>query len=176
MTPDQQTLVIHFILGRVPYEELAQQTGLDPAHDPQFADAMLRDGLASRDGGTVECALLLAFHFELIEPDLAPVLAALLLEPWHHQHEDIARTLQKLRIASTAGALAEAARVKHEYLAHDDSHALARKCTWALADIGSTEARAHLEGLAKDADSEIAGYAQERLDNWQSELGRKGAR
>jgi hypothetical protein len=174
MTSDQQTLVINLILGRIPYDEFVSKTGLNPVADPGFADVVLREGLALRDGGTVECGLMLAFHFKLITPNVASLLAALLLEPWHHQHEDIARALQELRVPSTAGALARAALVKHQYLAHDDSHALARKCTWALADIGSSEARAHLENLAQDADPEIAGYAQKRLDDWQRELNRKG--
>jgi hypothetical protein len=63
--------------------------------------------------------------------------------------------------------------MKHDHLAYDDRHALARKCTWALADIGTPAARAHLEGIAHRGDPELAVYAQERLANWESELDRK---
>ena len=112
--------------------------------------------------------------FGVLTADLGPVLAELLLLPWHQQHEDIAQTLQKLRVPSTVDALAKAALVKYDHLAYNDSHAFARKCTWALADIGTLEARGHLERLARAEDSEIAAYAQKRLDNWEAELHRKG--
>jgi hypothetical protein len=80
-----------------------------------------------------------------------------------------------LRDPSTADALAEAASMKHEYLDQlDDGHAFIRKCTWALADIGSPKARRHLERFAQAADPVVAGYAQKRLDQWEQELGRKG--
>jgi hypothetical protein len=44
--------------------------------------------------------------------------------------------------------------------------ALVRKCTWALADIGTPEAKARLQDLAKSLNAQIAGYAQKRLDRW----------
>jgi|ERR1041384_60671 hypothetical protein len=175
MTSEQQKLVIEYMLGRLSYDELVQRTGLDPAGQPDFATTVLHDSFVAQDADSVECALLLIFHFELVKPGLAPLLARLLLQPWHRKHEDIASALQQLRVPATADALAEAALVKHDYLAYNDSHALARKCTWALADIGSPQARCHLETLARVDDAEIAGYAQKRLDSWDSELGRKGA-
>lgn len=74
---------------------------------------------------------------------------------------------------STVDALARAAVMKHDYLAYNDSHAFARKCTWALGDIGTPEARAHLEKLAGADDPEIGAYARKRLDRWDDELSRK---
>ena len=174
MTPEQKNAVVDLVLGRITHEKFVSRFGLDPAGQPGFAEVALRDALASRDAGTVECAYYLALHFDLLTISLAPVLAELLLQPWHNRHEDIAKELQSLRDPATADALAEAAVNKLEYLAYDDSHPLARKCTWALADIGTPEARMHLERLAHNSDAEIAGYAQKRLDNWEREMGRKG--
>ncbi|MFO0828315.1 MAG: SseB family protein [Phycisphaerales bacterium] len=93
---------------------------------------------------------------------------------WHHLHEDIVRSLQLLKHAPAVDVLAAAALTKHEYLAYDNSYALARKCTWALADIGTDAAREKLAALSRCTDATIAGYAQKRLDRWDHERGRKG--
>jgi len=50
---------------------------------------------------------------------------------------------------------------------------LARKCTWALADIGTPSARSLLETLATNDNEIIAHYAQKRLEQWNS-VNRKG--
>lgn len=45
---------------------------------------------------------------------------------------------------------------------------------WALADIGTEEARSYLQKLVAGADEIVAGFARKRLDNWEKEMGRKG--
>ena len=167
MTREQHKALIDHALGRTSYAEFVERSGLDPVARPEVAESALREALVSQDADSVDGALLLASRFNLLTPDLAPLLATLLVLPWHRSHEDIASALQQLRAPATADALAQAALVKHDYLAYNDSHALARKCTWALADIGTPEARAHLESLARTDDIEIAAYARRRLENWE---------
>jgi hypothetical protein len=175
MTSEQHDAVGELLLDRISSAEFLERTGLDPAARPELIESELRAALVSRDADTVDSALVRAFRFEVLTTDLAPLLVELLLLPWHYKHEDIALALQELRVPATADALARAALVEHDYLDSDDSHAFARKCTWALADIGAPEARAHLESLARVDDADIAAYAQKRLDNWDKELGRKGS-
>ena len=175
MTPEQSKAVVDLFHRRISPAEFVARTGLDPVARPGLIDSELRASLVSRDADAVTDALVLAGFFDRMTVDLAPVLAELLLLPWHYEHENIALELQGLRVPATADALAQAALVKYDYLDSDDSHAFARKCTWALADIGTPEARAHLENLAHADDAEIAGYAQRRLDNWDKELSRKGS-
>lgn len=105
--------------------------------------------------------------------ECVPVLAQLLEEDWHFRHEDIARSLQALKDPVAIEALFRTAQRKFPYLDYDDSTALARKCIWALADIGSP-ALEKLEILGKSADAEVAAYALERLEHWNDELHRKG--
>lgn len=104
----------------------------------------------------------------------ASILIRLAEAPWHQRHEDVVFALQGLRSPEAVNALERTAFSKHEYLAYDNSHALARKCTWALADIGTPEAHQALTRIASCSDETIAGYARKRLDNWQLELPRKG--
>ncbi|HXH38670.1 MAG TPA: hypothetical protein VNN08_08585, partial [Thermoanaerobaculia bacterium] len=92
---------------------------------------------------------------------------------WHEQHENLARLLQQARDPSTVGNLVIAAMARHRYLEFDDGFALARRCTWALADIGTVEARHALMQLTSIDNPTIAGYAQKRLDRWTEELPRK---
>jgi len=106
---------------------------------------------------------------------IVPLLLDLLEQDFHSRHEDIIRMLQRLKDPRASQSLYKAALVTHDYLDYDDFFGLARKCTWALADIGTPEARSLLEQLALNENGYIAGYAQKRLDNWDEELSRKGA-
>jgi hypothetical protein len=58
---------------------------------------------------------------------------------WRPRHEDVATALQKLRNPVAVDALYTAAIARHDYLAYDELFGLARKCAWALADIGSNQ-------------------------------------
>jgi hypothetical protein len=107
------------------------------------------------------------------DPRIVPILCDLLSATWHHRHEDVALTLQRIRDPRASRALAAAAILKFAYLDYDDSYAFASKCTWALADIGTEEAKQLLLDLSQVDDETIAGYARKRLDRWRAESGRK---
>jgi hypothetical protein len=81
--------------------------------------------------------------------------------------------LQDIKDPRAVEGLFDAASVTHEYLAYDEFFGLARKCTWALADIGTPEARARLVQLAASENPLLAGYAKKRLDRWDDEQNRK---
>jgi hypothetical protein len=174
MTEEQRRVVLDHALGRAPEAQVRRAFEPLPLDSSGSKSQLLQDAVASRDAREVEYALMLCGMFGGFSVDQIEILTVLLIAPWHIQHENIASALQRLRAPATADALARAALMKHEYLAYNDSHAFARKCTWALADIGTPEARAHLERLARAEDEEIASYAQKRLDDWEDELSRKG--
>lgn len=104
---------------------------------------------------------------------LADEFAEALVMPWHTRHEDLASGLQKMRVPETVDALFAAATAQHPYLDYDEFFGLARKCTWALADIGTPLARQRLAELAANPNPTIAEYAQKRLDRWEAEAHRK---
>ena len=127
----------------------------------------------SQNADAVERAIEEAYRVGL-EPAFVPTLLILLEQKSHTRHEDIIQSLQRLKDPRAAHALYEAALLSHSYLDYDEFFGLARKCTWALADIGTPESRVLLEELAMNENEFIAGYAQKRLDNWVKELNRKG--
>jgi HEAT repeat protein len=132
----------------------------------------LEQAFAARDPGAAETALDEAFGCGL-SPAFVPVLVALLGSPWHQRHEDIVRALQELRDPRAVDSLYQAALAVHEYRDYDEFQGLARRCTWALADIGTAEAFSRLQALARSPDELVAGYARKRIDRWHAELGRK---
>ena len=132
----------------------------------------LAAAIAARDAEAFEDALTHAYRAGL-PSTLSELLGEALLMDWHTRHEDVASALQQLKDPKTVDALFTAATATHAYLDYDEFFGLARKCTWALADIGTPQAKDHLRTLAKSTNELIAGYAQKRLDRWDAEAPRK---
>lgn len=112
---------------------------LSPPHAQIELARRLESALSSRNPKQVEFAVNDAFP--VLHSVHVPALIALAEAPWHERHEDIVRALQILRSPEAVGALERTTLSNHEYLANDNNYALARKCTWALADIGTVEAK-----------------------------------
>jgi hypothetical protein len=127
----------------------------------------------TRDPDEVEDALA-EIELSKGDPAIGAALVQLLEAPWHMRHEDIVLFLQNMRYAPAVDALERTAHATHSYLDYDEVFALARKCTWALADIGTPAARAALERLSRSDNPDVAAYALKRLNCWNDELPRKG--
>lgn len=133
----------------------------------------LENTLARKDSDAIEENLTELFKAGL-SIEAGPTLVKILSEDWHSEHEDIVRWLQKIKYPLACETLFSAATKQFSYLDYDECFGLARKCTWALADIGTSEAKAFLLILAEDSNPYIARYAKKRIDNWDNELARKG--
>lgn len=92
---------------------------------------------------------------------------------WHSMHEDAVVLIQKFGKTQDVPALERVAGMNLSYLAYDERFDLARKTTWALADIGGNEAHQALERIAMWDNPVIAGYARRRLTRWDVECERK---
>jgi hypothetical protein len=177
VTSEELGLLIAYLVGRLSYEEYVARSGVDHLWHAESFERELRAASVEQDGDTLDWLLVLGVKRDLVDTRLAPLLASLLLEEWHTRHDELARILQDLRDPAVADTLAAAATTIPPYLAAVDSgHAFARKCIWALADIGTVEAHQHLLRLARHPDREVAGYAARRLDRWEDRLGREPRR
>jgi len=125
----------------------------------------LKEAYKRQDGEAVELALMQCYD-KFDRSDYVAVLIDLLLEDWHYKHEDIALELQRIQSPLAVDALHQTAIKKFAYLDYNYSHALARKCTWALCKIGTEEAKQRLIQLTDFEDSEVVSYAQKRLVSW----------
>lgn len=133
----------------------------------------LYNAIKAKDAEQVDIALDKCFESSF-PSEYVPALIELLGKSWHYRHEDIVSVLQQLKDSRAVDALYEEAHSEYEYLNYDDCYGLARKCTWALADIGTPEAKAKLQELAQESNQFVAEYAQKRLNNWEEEKSRKG--
>jgi hypothetical protein len=134
--------------------------------------ANLLTAIQAEDADAFELAVRSAFASGLPR-DLADLFTEALLMPWHTRHEDLVSALQQMKSPTSTEALFAAATTRHAYLEYDEFFGLARKCTWALADIGTPLARLKLEQLATNSNPMIAAYARKRLDRWDDESERK---
>jgi HEAT repeat protein len=133
----------------------------------------LYNAIEAKDAEQVDIALDKCFGSNFSR-EYIPALIELLGKTWHYRHEDIVSVLQQLKDSRAVDALYEETHSEYEYLNYDDCYGLARKCTWALADIGTPEAKAKLQQLAQESNQLVAEYAQKRLNNWEEEKSRKG--
>lgn len=133
---------------------------------------LLEAAVASGDTVTIENAVRRAYS-DGLKTAYAPALIEILTQANHRRHEDVVTALQILKDPRASDALFHAALIQHDYLNYDEYFGLARKCTWALADIGSPTAFEYLQRLAAGSNGVVARYAQKRLERWEDESGRK---
>lgn len=152
-------------LNRVLGRPTKGREGEMPMNDLEIA-------IKTQDRRALEVALGDAFNEELLEVSV-PVLISLCRARWHMCHEDVVSALQKVGDISAVEAIEEIAYVDFEYLNYDEAFGLARKATWALADIGDKSAKEALYRIATSPNSVNAAYANKRLQKWDIELSRK---
>lgn len=134
---------------------------------------ILQKAVLHKDPNKFEEALSACFPMRHSE-GMCGLLAEVLVEDWHFRHEDVALAIQDLKCQCAVDALERRASSNPGYLEWDENHALARKCTWALADIGTDDAKRALERLSKSETLVVRGFAQKRIDKWHLETSRKG--
>jgi hypothetical protein len=132
----------------------------------------LQTAMHRKDAAQVEKVVREAWKNEETD-EIVPLMGALCMADWHSIHEDAVGLLQKFGDVDDVPALEYVAGSSHSYLAYDEHFGLARKATWALADIGGNEARQALARIAVWSNPIIAGYADKRLLRWDIENNRK---
>lgn len=172
MTDSQSKAAMEFYLGlslhrdkpymQPPAEPLFREFGTNFKTEPARLIEILDETLLSRRGDDVESILAIAQHFEAITAAAVPLFCRLLLADFHACHEDIARYLQSLRDPRSITALYEACFLDLPYF-WDHGDALARKCTWALHDIGTPEAFDRLKALTSHPRDSVVAFALKRL-------------
>ena len=178
LTEEQKQVVIDVVKGGRTYDEIDWNLGFDSADSDKLLLSLIENAAVSRNAIDAETALSLsysAFDFNknlLVEA--VPSLIKLLGNLNHYVHEDIVMLLQEAKDALATEAVYDAALLIPDYqMQYDEGAALARKCTWALADIGNAEAYQKLQLLISNTNPAIAGYAQKRIDSWEKEQARK---
>jgi len=128
---------------------------------------LLETAYFEQNADDVELSLYIGSSFGLIAENFTDILCKLVVADWHFQHENIASTLQILKDPKTIDSLYAAALLNLKYLEYSDVAPLARKCIWALSEIGTSEAKAKLKQLAGSDCEKVSDYALRQLKQLQ---------
>jgi len=95
------------------------------------------------------------------------LLMKLLLEEGHDQHEDIVFELGLIGAPEAVPEIVKAANTPFQALVlWGNVQEFQRKCAYALARIGTDEARVALQEMANSSDADLREYGQEGLQHW----------
>mgnify|MGYP001375975610 CR=1 FL=1 len=135
--PDsQRNLFADFFTRRIDTEVLVRGLGGDPVG---LSADWLHRGMIVMDAEAIELALFLGFRFGFA-PGVGPDLVSLACADWHTRHEDVVDAIADLKVEEGIDALVQLTSFDLAYRDFDDSDALATKCLWALAKIGTGRA------------------------------------
>ncbi len=167
MTEQQRNLILELTRGKISRDTFLSQFDPRFTAKPDQIIALIQEAIKSRSASEVECSLYLIYQFKDSLESYVPVLVQLFAEDWHHRHEDIALAFENLKDPRAIEILYQTALREFEYLKYDNSEALARKCTWALARIGTVEALDKLRLLANCEKPVVCAFARKRLPEYQ---------
>lgn len=163
MNDSEKNLIRNLTLKKITKENFLKEFSFNPTQDKEYLKKLLRSAYKNKKVDDIYYLLNLASIFELFDQSYVDILCNLLLCDWHFKHEDIARRLQKLKSPKSIEALYQTSTTKFEYLNHDNSYSLARKCMFALGDINTDESVEKLKLLSQSDDEEIKSYAEEQF-------------
>lgn len=164
MNDNERKLILELGLDKITEDEFTEKFSVDIRSNPDYVEKLLICAYNEKNADDVEYSLTVAYKFNLITERYVDILCKLLESSWHYRHEDIAKILQSMKSPSSIEYLYRTALTKFEYLEYDNSYALARKCMWALGDIGTDKAIERLKLLANSEDEELRGYAIEQFN------------
>lgn len=162
MTEFERDLVIKLWNSKISEDQFRNEFFKDELSEQKIIK-LLERAFVERNADDVEYTLFVGAVFDLLTEKSVSILCKLLVSDSHSRHEDIARNLQKLKSPESIESLYAAALLKLDYLDFDENFALARKCTWALSAINTSESRKKLELLAQCDNEIIRGFAKKRL-------------
>jgi HEAT repeat protein len=167
MTKDQKNLIGDLVITpefrtpRLTPDEFLRKFGacLD---GKKLTTQLLRDVISSANGEDLGFAMIVGFTFGFSEEHF-PMLVSLVKENWHFSHEDVVSALSEFKASQAVEGLLSATKWVPDYLAFDESRALAVKAIWALGGIEGPEADAALNEVMNDPDPILANAAAEQM-------------
>ena len=139
-------------------ENFRKEFTVDVTKEPKYVLDLLEKAYSEKNSNDIEFILSIIDIFDVFstayQKEYKELLVKLLAADWHVYHEDIAHSIQRLKIPEAVDCLYETALKQFKYRDYDDFSVLAVQCIWALGDIGTQEAIEKLKLLAQ-LDNEI---------------------
>lgn len=170
MNSEQQSAILDLSLGKIDDVTFCSKYGISRDDVRSEITRLLQLAISTNDSDTVEFALLLGFHFKMLDGTIEFV-HELVQQTWHKSHEDMIGLLQKWRDPRSVTPLKNAIQLKPQldYLEYDDYGAYYKKCLWALVDVGTSEAISVVKECASSDDSVLSEQAAYRLSQLDTE-------
>ena len=128
--------------------------------------SLLTESISKKDELELDLLLMLLEHFDLIKKfDL--ILAELLIQPWHHFHDRLARMLEFNASEKIIDNLYKGAIYRCDNLEYESDYCeFNRKCLYALAKIGTSESIDCIKDVANSKNTIISNHAKKILHEY----------
>ena len=127
---------------------------------PDYLVQLAEDAIHDQNEYDLDLVITLAEHFEITRY-IDEVLASLLIQPWHHFHDNIARILEFDHNEKTAEYLLQGATYTCDHLDYESDYCeFSRKCLYALLKIGTPKTLQYIRDVACCDHPIIANHAK----------------
>lgn len=164
MTKSEEILIRELFLKRITEQEFINIFGKDIITNKDEMKNLIKEVCREKKSDDLEYLLNLLSRFYKFSRDDVEFFCDLLNFNWHFMHEDVVSILQQLRSPKSIETLYQTSKKEYEYLEYDDTNSLARKCMFALGNIGTPEAICKLKLLSQSPNTNLHKYAKEQLE------------
>jgi hypothetical protein len=163
MSIKEKRLLSQLINGKITLDVFQEKSGIDLRKDKKYVIDALRNAKTTQLDATIDLMYLSGIDEEFVD-----VLNELLLNPHHHRHQFVVRCIQNIKHTSSVPFLKKALAMGFDSLAYtgSESATIAKWFSWALAAIGTQEAKDVLTEFAKSTDEGIQKEMRYRLEKW----------
>ncbi len=160
-------LIFDLTSGKISEQEFFEKSGVERDHLSEEIAKLISLAHRTHDGDIVEASLAMGFIFGFPERFIDEVHRLIPLQ-WHTRHEDLIGLLQDWRSPDSLPTLVLAIDQKPllKYLEYDDYGAYYKKCLWALAAIGTAEAKSVIRKYTDSTLPELRKEAVSRLSSF----------
>ncbi|HWK06230.1 MAG TPA: hypothetical protein VNS58_21465 [Puia sp.] len=164
MTELEIQLLRAYDAGKITRDILLEKFPTDLQSDLHYVAAAVRAAIQTTDAETIDRTILLIW-LSGNPGAFTDLLNDLLIDPHHHRHQAIAKTLQDIKSPSTIPFVEKALATNFDYLFYtcSDSDAIAKWFSWILYEIGTPTAIKLMERYANNPNEGIQKEMRYRL-------------
>lgn len=127
----------------------------------EYVMELLHDAIFTKNELELELLLMLLYHFDCVN-HYCILLSQLLIQPWHHRHDEIAGALEFEDDERLIEIWHQAALYRCDNLDYESDYCeFNRKCLFALARIGTQDAIKCMKDISHADNPIIANHALE---------------
>lgn len=163
MTKDQIDLTLSFIAEEISKQEF--EKSFPEVLDQEFYEKQFEEAILKKDSDAISCLFLFCNPYTS-ENYLYSVFKRLIIECWHHEHENIARSFQfHFKNPDCVDSVVKAMHLNCKHWdEEDDREPFIRKCANILAELNTPYSIQKLRELSNSVDRTIRTYCSDQLD------------